>query len=110
MLIKSKPRHPIVGALTDFSCQNVFYMPPKLPKRPSSAPTSGKQNARRASVPVRKVAVPPKRKPQRVLQGSKQEAKIISKVLLCVQVNFRFWLIKLRFQSRLWSLSKKASH
>ena len=91
MLIKSKPRHPIVGALTDFSCQNVFYMPQKLPKRPSSAPTSGKQNTRRASVPVRKVAVPPKRKPQRVLQGSKQEAKIISKVLLCVQVNFRFW-------------------
>jgi hypothetical protein len=76
MLIKSKPRHPIVGPITDFSCQNVFYMPQKLSKRPFSAPTT----ARRQSVPVRKFAVPAKRKPQRVLQGSKQEAKIISKV------------------------------
>ena len=39
MLIKSKPRHPIVGPITDFSCQNVFYMPQKLPKRPSSIET-----------------------------------------------------------------------
>ena len=76
MLNKSKPRHPIVGPITDFSCQNVFYMPQKLPKRPSSAPNT----ARRQSVPVKKFAVPAKRKPQRVLQGSKQEAKIISKV------------------------------
>ena len=80
MLIKSKPRHPIVGPLTDFSCQNVFYMPQKLPKRPSSAPTTARQNSRRQSVPVKKFAVPAKRKPQRVLQGSKQDAKIISKV------------------------------
>ena len=80
MLIKSKPRHPIVGPLTDFSCQNVFYMPQKLPKkRPSSAPTSGRQNPRRQSVPTRKPALAI-RKPQRVLQGSRQEAKIISKV------------------------------
>ena len=41
-LIKSRPRGP-VGPLTDFSCQNVFYMPTKDgQKRPTSAPVNSK--------------------------------------------------------------------
>lgn len=55
MLLKSKPRGPF-GPLTDFSCQNVFYMPQQMKKsmnkvankRPSSAPLKSR-NARSGS-------------------------------------------------------------
>ena len=65
MLIKSKPRGP-VGPMTDFSCQNVFYMADNVKKRPISAPVQGK--TRRQMIPRKPVCAI--KKPKRVLQGN----------------------------------------
>ena len=67
MLIKSKPRGP-VGPMTDFSCQNVFYMPNNVKRRPGSAPANPK--SRRQTLPRK----PPCaiKKPKRVIQGNEK--------------------------------------
>jgi hypothetical protein len=73
MLIKSRPRP--LGPNCEFSYPNVFYMAQKSSKRPISAPVA--LSGRRLFPPRKPVCAI--RKPKRVLQGSKPEAKITSK-------------------------------